>query len=340
MTTMNANQARQALQKACKTYIRHSQDKLSKLIVWLLDYTDYQFDFMPMHGGFRKIHMPPKGFPKGFKSWMSCIYAFLFDEITLLVNDDHANFYSTHSNSGILIDRLDNTIRFESRYSSRNFPNEPQRSEISRLSYYLGQLQGLMRYILVDKNAVNNFDERWDTFLNANQIGDVVCLDGDSDAVAVFKKLTYLRAILQFTNTLSSEELPNKNDKLLTFLDNAIPTIERVAKQAAIIELNDILGNAEISDEEAVKQVTMRLTNPDIRNILEKNNQSKAEHIFKVLSVILLAVGIGIIPTVILASKRLYDSGGKSMNFFKPLSKQVEGDMDAILANTVTSTAV
>lgn len=72
--------------------------------------------------------------------------------------------------------------------------------------------------------------------------------------------------------------------------------------------------------------------NPLIATLLEKNHQSDTEYQLKMLSVLLIAVGIGIIPTVCLAAKRLYDSGGTSMNFFKPLSQNLYEEIEQATA--------
>ena len=67
--------------------------------------------------------------------------------------------------------------------------------------------------------------------------------------------------------------------------------------------------------------------------ILTKNRQSQSEHILKVLSVVSILIGVGIFPTLVLVFKRLYDSGGTSINFFKPLSKNLVEDVESITAN-------
>ena len=66
--------------------------------------------------------------------------------------------------------------------------------------------------------------------------------------------------------------------------------------------------------------------------ILTKNRQSQSEHILKVLSVVSILIGVGIFSTLGLVFKRLYDSGGTSINFFKPLSKNLVEDVESITA--------
>jgi hypothetical protein len=41
------------------------------------------------------------------------------------------------------------------------------------------------------------------------------------------------------------------------------------------------------------------------------------------LSVISICIGLGVFTTLGLVCKRLYDSGGRSINFFKPLSQNL-----------------
>lgn len=97
--------------------------------------------------------------------------------------------------------------------------------------------------------------------------------------------------------------------------------------------MHPIVNNKTLSDKQAVKAFASRLENPVTLEILAESRQSQTEHFLKVLSVVLIAVGIGIIPTLILSAKRLYDSGGSSINFFKPLSKNLCEDAVDITSN-------
>lgn len=71
--------------------------------------------------------------------------------------------------------------------------------------------------------------------------------------------------------------------------------------------------------------------------LVEKNQQSDTEYMLKVLSVVLMVVLIGVIPTICLASKRLYDTGGSSINFFKSLSKNLCENVENITTHILPS---
>ena len=183
---------------------------------------------------------------------------------------------------------------------------------------------------MVDENKEQNFEQRWNDYINKNG-GDYVCLESDLVSVKIYKELMRLQSLISFINTLP--EYHPVSAFLLQFLNASLPTFESYRKYLAVQELKNILDDATLNDEEAVKAVALQLKNPITAELLEKNQQSDTEYMLKVLSVILVVVLIGVIPTACLASKRLYDTGGSSINFFKPLSKNLREDIDSVTAD-------
>ena len=115
-------------------------------------------------------------------------------------------------------------------------------------------------------------------------------------------------------------------------LNESYPIFEGYIKGLVVKELKATLDDTSLSDEEAIKAVESQLKNPTTMEILTKNRQSQSEHILKVLSVVSILIGVGIFSTLGLVFKRLYDSGGTSINFFKPLSKNLVEDVESITA--------
>ena len=116
-------------------------------------------------------------------------------------------------------------------------------------------------------------------------------------------------------------------------LNDSYPTFEHYLKGLAVKELKATLANPDLSDEASIQAVEQQLANPITRDILTKNRQSQSEHILKILSVVTILIGVGIFPTLGLVFKRLYDSGGTSINFFKPLSKNLYEDVATITSS-------
>lgn len=326
MTRVSTKQARQALKKVCQNYVRHNQAQLARLQSdpnLYKNYIPYQLKFFSRS---RRM-IPMRNFNPGFENWMSCVYAFLFDE-TSFWRSTHYYKYAD----------IDQGFRWSNTFIPRDaFLQRHNRSDNEPLPLLLlNGLQHLCDFMtdtLVKKGKVEHFVERWASFHSENY-DNPLFQEHALISIKIYLKLMQVRSLLQFTAGLRLYK-EESTDHLVPFLDTVIPTLERFIKGAVVQDLQAILDDAELSDEKALELVGAHINDPMVRSILEKNLQSKAEHILKVLSVILIAVGIGIIPTVILASKRLYDSGGKSINFFKPLAKQVEGDIEGILANTI-----
>lgn len=148
-----------------------------------------------------------------------------------------------------------------------------------------------------------------------------------SDALKNFKSL------IDFAKTLP-EYQENDNCYWLGFCVNeSLPIFDSYLKGITARELKSILDDPDLSDEEAIRAVELRLNDEATREILTKNIQSQSEHYLKVLSVVSILIGVGIFTTLGLVFKRLYDSNGTSINFFKPLSENLYEDMEQVTSN-------
>ena len=142
-------------------------------------------------------------------------------------------------------------------------------------------------------------------------------------SIQIVTMLNKFRTLTDFVDTLPKYHSHKKLSDLRRHLNDSYPTFEHYLKGLAVKELKATLANPDLSDEASIQAVEQQLANPITRDILTKNRQSQSEHILKILSVVTILIGVGIFPTLGLVFKRLYDSGGTSINFFKPLSKNL-----------------
>ena len=151
-------------------------------------------------------------------------------------------------------------------------------------------------------------------------------------SVQLYRSLEYLKDMVCFSAdcaALQQTRILRIYDRFMKFY----PKFEGYIKGVAVAELNAIL-NSDLSDEAAVEAVEMQLNNKVTLGILRENRQSSWEQNLKLLSVISMLIGVGIFTTLGLACKRYYDSGGTSINFFKPLSENLCETMIQITENT------
>lgn len=148
-------------------------------------------------------------------------------------------------------------------------------------------------------------------------------------SIKIDNTLKKFRKFITFVNTF-----PNYSDSLNlgARLEKALPTFNSYLKRVAISDLNTILSDSSLSDEEAIKLVETQLRQKETVEILTRNQQSQSEQWLKIVSVASILVGVGIFTTLGLVLKRLYDSGGTSINFFKPLSEHLYDDIERITA--------
>ncbi len=151
-------------------------------------------------------------------------------------------------------------------------------------------------------------------------------------SIEIYNVLENIKSLFDFVNTLPDERIHDHCDGLGLYLNNASVALESYLKGLVAKELKATLDDSSLSDEDALKAVETQLKNPTTAAILTKNRQSQSEYYLKMLSVVSILIGVGIFTTLGLVFKRLYDSGGSSINFFKPLSKNLVEDVESISA--------
>ena len=321
---MNYTTARESLNQAFKRYIAHKKNQLSTLAA--------ESPMIPTSMFYERALGTEEPSP-GFTSWVSCKYAYLFDEIAELNRvEDFRDTGTAYYEENYLPSRGKTNFYCELRFRGEVAP----RLNSPRLLDRLNLLVGLVLFIMIDENKEQDFELRWNEYNNKNG-GNYVCLDNDPVSVNIHKELMKLQSLISFIDTLP--EYRFKNGYLLKYLNDSLPTFESYRKYLAVQELKEILDDVSLNDEDAVKKVALQLKNPITVELLEKNQQSDTEYMLKVLSLVLVAVLIGVIPTICLASKRLYDTGGSSINFFKPLSKNLCEDVENITADISPSSS-
>ena len=152
-------------------------------------------------------------------------------------------------------------------------------------------------------------------------------------SIQIYNTLKNFKSLFDCIDTLPDKGSKHRCDELGLLINESYPIFEGYIKGIAVKELKATLNDASLSDEDAIKAIELQLKNPTTMEILTKNRQSQSEHILKVLSVVSILIGVGIFSTLGLVFKRLYDSGGTSINFFKPLSKNLFEDAETITAN-------
>ncbi|KTD26038.1 MULTISPECIES: hypothetical protein [Legionella] len=144
-----------------------------------------------------------------------------------------------------------------------------------------------------------------------------------------FEHLLNLSRFMSNQPELQETHMPLIHDYLITIYSSFAGYVKGIA----VRELQSTL-QSDLGDKEAVEAVEMQLNNKVTLGILRENRQSSWEQNLKLLSVISMLIGVGIFTTLGLACKRYYDSGGTSINFFKPLSENLCETMIQITENT------
>ncbi|MCL4415673.1 MAG: hypothetical protein M1365_03070 [Actinobacteria bacterium] len=322
MPKINYNLARNQLSQAFERYLNHNKAQL--------DTVKRTSPWIPAEHFFMRAGLV---FP-GFLGWVSCKYAEIMDYIFRLNRYPGGNiliyyeeqyppckFKTTFIPAPIIMDTPGFNL-------NGGDPHVDPKLVLDRLTV----LVGLFHYVMVEEKSVRDFEKNLEDYKSKNA-SDFLYTESDPHSIKIYKTLKELKGIASFIN----DTLPDYHSKGINYLVNTIqesfPTFEGYIKGVAVRELKSTLDDTLLSDEEAVKAIALQLKNEDVLDILGKNRQSQTEHILKVISVILIAVGIGIVPTAILAAKRLYDSGGTSINFFKPLSQNLCEDAEYLTSD-------
>lgn len=311
--------ARKRLGEACERYKTHNEHVL--------------YDFIP-----RKPDIPLQyfdGYPGGFSGWVMNEYFLIAKSIFGLEHGsiDTAIIWHIESDD-------ENKLRFNGALDGCDIcQSDP--------SVVLSQLNAIIRIshtIMTEKNHEQNFSERLSNYQSTNNIGHdnrVDVNETDPLPTQIYNTLNQLISLIGFIGTLEDyrewAESPfsvGNRTAVLTYprLIEIKPIFEQYLKGIIVNELSAIL-NSNLSNEEALRQVELKLAGNYTLDLLAKNHQSRSEINLKILSVVSILIGVGIFTTLGLAFKRLYDTGGSSINFFKPLSKNLHEDIETITSN-------
>ena len=325
MSQISHTQARNMLRHACARYIGHKEGQLNKLIGESSSIPKAVFFLDALN----------KSAPKpGFNDWVRCCHYALLESIF--------EMSSTYRLGTYIIGQL--SIETE---GGKHQPFKPMKlygpndenldhNDPDLVLYNLGVLIDLLNFIMNgnERNCDNQYD--WAQIkLNLNfQESDYAYSDDAPMSLKISQTLKHFHALVALIETL-----PNYQSNFALFcikarLGRSTPVFDSYLKKLAAQELNAILENSSLGDNEAVEQVEFQLKNYSTLALLNKNNQSASEQNLKLLSVIAVLIGVGIFTTLVLAAKRLYDTGGTSINFFKPLSTNLCEDLEHITQST------
>lgn len=319
MSQISHKQARSMLRQACTRYINHKEGQLNKLIGESL--------YQPECVSFEEILGEDAPEP-GFNDWVLCNYYFFLKNIFRMSSTMD---YSTYLIGQLFIDTEDGTrqplkpMKLYGRFQENLEHNDPD------LVLYNLEVLVKILHLFMSKNHRDWAEIK----KNKNfQESDYAYSDDAPCSLKISQTLKHFHVLLTLIETL-----PNYQSNLDLFVINArlgraIPVFDSYLKKLAAQELKDILDDTSLEDNEAIEQVEFQLKNHSTLALLNKNNQSASEQNLKLLSVIAVLIGVGIFTTLALVAKRLYDSGGTSINFFKPLSTNLCEDLEHITQST------
>lgn len=320
MSPITHKQARNMLQQACVRYVRHKKEQLNALVAESTVYPEVIF-FQDAIG--------KKEPTLGFSDWIRCNYYSILNNIFSLSNNHSFTEY-IHDELYIKQEKGERAQRFPqlkfTMYQAETF----NQHDPAIVLYNLSLLVQLVDLIMSNNNP------NWATLkIDGNyQDSDYAYQEDDPLSLKIDKTIQQLRGLVSFISPLPNCKSEFALSCLNYRLNELTSGLSSYLKEIAVQELSDILNNDSINDEEAVNSVEFQLKNHSTLALLNKNNQSASEQNLKLLSVIAILIGVGIFTTLALVAKRLYDSGGTSINFFKPLSTNLCEDLEHITQST------
>ena len=308
----NFLEARKTLLKACEGYIEHNQHELNHLKAQGHGYPPIFYSV------FSDTYTNEPAL--GFNNWVCCEYYYLltgilgpfkytdspycyfkggeyrypFEEMKWWRGDYNVNYDQTVPETVLHnLNALFNVLNF---HMEKKFPD------------------------LAQKKIALNYHEN-----------DLTALRDAPLSTRIYKTFENLKLRANFAKSI----MKNKGwlESVCNALENDTPVFEGYIKGVAVRELRVTLKNSDLEAKEAIKCVEEQLKKGITIELLKKNRQSETEKNLKLLSVIFIFAGIGIFTTLGLVFKRLYDSGGTSINFFKPLSQNLCEDIEGLTSD-------
>jgi hypothetical protein len=304
----NFSNARKNLLKAFEGYIQHNQwqlDGFKPHSPYRWPATDHFFD--AVLGTYKP--------EPGFKNWVCCQYYYLLECIL-------ESFHDTGSPSNYFY-RYGYSFEEIKWWRGRGIADYEEEPDHTAPQTVLHNLKGLFNVLnfhmekripqLAELKNERNYQEN-----------DLIAIKDSPLSIQIYKTFENLKLSVQFAKSINRENIRTANlTSVYNALEKTTPAFEGYIKGVAVQELKAILGNQDLNDKEAFQRVEVQLKNGVTLELLKKNRQSHLERDLKFLSLITMFIGIGIFTTLGLVCKRLYDSGGTSINFFKPLSKNL-----------------
>jgi len=212
----------------------------------------------------------------------------------------------------------------------------------------------LKSFIMYEKKQLKQFETSWpqlykkifcDTKLMAVDDSDKPDIDALSskDQNVVRANMLNEYAKPEFVDQSSADAQSESkytykilNAVLESKLKKMTPELRAVKKYMTgyvkLLAANEVL--AAISDDKTFANrqagILNLLRDGTFVEMMKTNPDSNTKRALKILSLIAIIFGVGIITTAALAGKRLYDTNGRSANFFKPLSAGVLDRMTAV----------
>jgi hypothetical protein len=308
--------ARKTLLKAFEDYIQHNQ--------WQLDRLKPQspYDWPPAEYFFDEVLGRYKAL--GFHDWICCHYYCLLKYIlkSFAAGDPH-HYFSYRFNYPF------EEIKWWQGQGISDYEIEPDHAAPETVLHNLNALFNVLNFHmerilpLTQKKVECNYQEN-----------DLIAIKNEPLSTQIYKTLENLKLRSQFAASIMEKNIYTSHlSSLCRTLEKARPAFEGYIKSVAVQELKATLKNTDLKDKEAIKRIEDQLNHGITLELLRKNRQSKLEKDLKLLSLISIFIGIGIFTTLGLVCKRLYDSNGTSINFFKPLSTNLHETIDSVISD-------
>lgn len=312
--TKNFEDARKMLLNVCNGYIQHNQRQIDGLKA--------KSPYSPAGYIFFETVLDKYEPDPGFKDWICCQYHYLLDHLLLSFNEtvDPYNYYSQHTYP---FAEMKWWKEPETRYQEKGVDHTAPKTVLHNLNALFNVLNFHMEEKfpqLAQKKIELNYQENDPTTFSDAPL-----------SIQIYKMFENLKLRARFAESIMEKrKLGIDISDFSRNLEDIAPVFEGYIKGIAVRESKATLDNQDLGDEEAVKSVEEQLKNGVTLELLKKNRQSQQERDLKFWSIILIGIGIGVFTTLGLVCKRFYDSGGTSINFFKPLSQNLYETIESI----------
>ncbi len=311
--TKNFEDARKMLLNACDGYIQHNQRQIDSLKA--------KSPYSPAGYIFFETVLDKYEPDPGFKDWICCKYYYLLEHLLLSfdeINDPYNYYYNTYPFA-----EMKWWKEPETRYQEKGVDQTAPETVLHNLNALFNVLNFHMERKfpqLAQKKIELNYQEN-----------DLTTFSDAPLSIQIYKMLENLKLRAHFAESIMEKrKLGIDISAFRRNLEDIAPVFEGYIKGIAVRELKATLDNQDLGDKEAVKSVEEQLKNGVTLELLKKNRQSQQERDLKFWSIILIGIGIGVFTTLGLVCKRFYDSGGTSINFFKPLSQNLYETIESI----------